>query len=146
AEYEPLLGGGDGQRGQVLFYNKATCSTCHSIWGIGGKIGPDLTKIGSIRAGRDILESIVLPSATIAQGYEVLNVRFKDGESATGIRVGKSDDPLVLRDAAGNEAHYRQEIIQGIDRSKVSLMPEGLLQQLTLEEIRDLLAFLQGLK
>jgi putative heme-binding domain-containing protein len=109
-------------------------------------VGPDLTKIGSIRAGRDILESIVLPSATLAQGYDVLNVRFKDGESATGIRVGKSEDPLVLRDAAGNEMRYRQETIESIGRSKVSLMPEGLLQQLTHEEIRDLLAFLQGLK
>jgi putative membrane-bound dehydrogenase-like protein len=145
-EYEPLLAGGDHQRGQVLFYNKATCSTCHSVWGIGGKVGPDLTKIGSIRAGRDILESIVLPSATLAQGYDVLNVRFKDGESTTGIRVGKSEDPLVLRDAAGNEMRYRQETIESVTRSKVSLMPEGLLQQLTREEIRDLLAFLQALK
>jgi putative heme-binding domain-containing protein len=130
----------------VLFYNKATCSTCHSVWGIGGKVGPDLTKIGSIRAGRDILESIVLPSATLAQGYDVLNVRFKDGESTTGIRVGKSEDPLVLRDAAGNEMRYRQETIESVTRSKVSLMPEGLLQQLTREQIRDLLAFLQALK
>jgi putative heme-binding domain-containing protein len=102
-EYESLLVGGDRGRGQVLFYNKATCSTCHSIWGIGGKVGPDLTKAGSIRAGRDILESVVLPSATIAQDYDVLNVSFKDGESVSGIRVGKSEDPLVLRDAAGTE-------------------------------------------
>jgi putative membrane-bound dehydrogenase-like protein len=145
-EYEPLLSGGDHGKGQVLFYNKATCSTCHSIWGIGGKVGPDLTKVGSIRASRDILESLVLPSATIAQGYEVLNVRFKDGESVSGIRVAKSEDPLVLRDAAGIETRYRRETIQSIDRSKVSLMPEGLLQQLTPDEIRDLLAFLQSLK
>jgi putative membrane-bound dehydrogenase-like protein len=145
-EYEPLLVGGDPLRGQVLFYNKATCSTCHSIWGLGGKVGPDLTKIGSIRASRDILESVVLPSATLAQGYDVLNVRFKDGETATGIRVGKSEDPLVLRDASGKEMRYRQDTIESVGRSKVSLMPEGLLQQLTHEEIRDLLAFLQGLK
>ena len=146
AEYEPLLSGGDRQHGQFLFYNKATCSTCHSIWGIGGKVGPDLTKIGSIRAGLDILESIVLPSATIAQGYDVLNVRFKDGDSATGIRVGKSEDPLIVRDSAGNEMRYRQDTIQSVERSKVSLMPEGLLQQLSQDEVRDLLAFLQGLK
>jgi hypothetical protein len=60
--------------------------------------------------------------------------------------VGRSEDPLVLRDAAGKEMRYRQDTIENIGRSKVSLMPEGLLQQLTREEIRDLLAFLQGLK
>jgi len=146
SEYEPLLTGGDHGRGQVLFYNKATCSTCHSIWGIGGKVGPDLTKVGSIRAGRDILESLVLPSATIAQGYDLLNVGLKDGESVSGIRVGKSEDPLILRDAAGTETRYHREEIKSIERSKVSLMPEGLLQQLSRDEIRDLLAFLQSLK
>jgi putative heme-binding domain-containing protein len=146
AEYEPLLAGGNRERGQILFYNKAVCSTCHSIWGTGGKVGPDLTKVGSIRAGRDILESIVLPSATIAQGYDLLNVRLRDGEVASGIRVGKGEDPLILRDAAGNEMRYRQQTIEAIVPSKVSLMPEGLLQPLTHDEIRDLLAFLQSLK
>jgi putative heme-binding domain-containing protein len=88
----------------------------------------------------------VLPSATIAQGYDVLNVALKDDESVSGIRVGKSEDPLILRDAAGTETRYRREEIKSIERSKVSLMPEGLLQQLSRDEIRDLLAFLQSLK
>ena len=146
AQFEPLLAGGERDQGQALFYGKAQCSVCHSVWGIGGKIGPDLTKIGSIRTGRNILESIVLPSATIAQGYDVLNVTLKDGESISGIRVGKSEDPLILRDAAGNETCHRQQSIESIQVSNVSLMPEGLLQQLTTTEIRDLLAFLQSLK
>jgi len=146
AAFEPLLAGRDRGRGQELFYGRAQCSVCHSVWGIGGKIGPDLTKIGSIRAGRDILESIVFPSATIAQGYEVLTLNLKDGEQVTGIRVGKSEDPLILRDAAGNTTRQARQSVASIERSALSLMPEGLLGLLTGDETRDLLAFLQGLK
>jgi putative heme-binding domain-containing protein len=146
AAYEPLLADGDGGRGRALFHAKAQCAVCHPVWGIGGKSGPDLTKIGSIRAGRDILEAIVFPSATIAQGYEMLTVNLNDGETVTGIRVGKTDDPLILRDAAGNETRHARETIASIDRSALSLMPDGLLQMLSRDEIRDLLAFLQGLK
>src|SRR5262249_28845599 len=71
ADFEPLLKDGDSARGrQVFFSKKVACATCHRIGNDGGAIGPDLTKIGAVRAGRDLLESIVLPSSTFAQGYE----------------------------------------------------------------------------
>jgi putative heme-binding domain-containing protein len=146
AEFEPLLKGGDYVRGEKVFFEKAQCLTCHQVWGNGGRVGPDLTSIGSIRAGRDILESLVLPSSTIAQGYETLNVTTKDGESYTGVRVGKSDDPLVLRVASGAEVTLHANQIARIDRDKLSLMPEGLVNTLTREELRDLLGYLQRLK
>src|SRR5262249_17390017 len=112
----------------------------------GGRVGPDLTSIGSIRSGRDILESLVLPSSTIAQGYETLNVTMKDGESLTGVRVGKSEDPLVLRLASGAEMTLHPSQIERVDLSKLSVMPEGLLNTLTRDEVRDLLGYLQQLK
>jgi putative membrane-bound dehydrogenase-like protein len=146
AEFEPLLKGGDYVRGQKVFFEKTQCTTCHQVWGNGGRAGPDLTSIGSIRAGRDILESLVLPSSTIAQGYETLVVTMKDGESYTGVRAGKSDDPLVLRVASGAEMTLHAQQIERVDRSKLSLMPEGLLNTLTRDEVRDLLGYLQQLK
>src|SRR5207237_5967040 len=73
-EFVPLLNGGNIARGEKVFFEKAQCITCHRIWENGGRAGPDLTTIGAIRTGRDLLESIVVPSATIAQGYDTLNV------------------------------------------------------------------------
>jgi len=146
AEFEPLLKGGDYVRGAKVFFEKSQCTTCHQVWGNGGRAGPDLTGIGSIRAGRDLLESLVLPSSTIAQGYDTLVVTMKDGESYTGVRVGKSDDPLVLRVASGVEMTLHAQQIERVDRSKLSLMPEGLINILTRDEVRDLLGYLQRLK
>src|SRR5205823_14262838 len=60
-ELEEVLSGGEVQRGRDLFFanQKAICATCHAVQGQGGKIGPDLGKIGAIRTPRDLLEAIV---------------------------------------------------------------------------------------
>jgi putative heme-binding domain-containing protein len=145
-DFVPLLNGGDFVRGEKIFYDKGQCVTCHRIWENGGRVGPDLSRVGAIRSGHDILESLLIPSATIAQGYETLNVTTTDGETYTGIRVGSSEDPLHLRLASGTDMVLHQNQIKSVDHSKVSLMPEGLLNQLSREEVRDLLAFLQHLK
>jgi len=146
AEFEPLLKGGDYVGGEKVFFEKTQCTTCHRVWENGGRVGPDLTSIGSIRAGRDILESVVLPSSTIAQGYETLNVVMKDGETLSGVRVGKNNDPLILRLASGVEMTLHPNQIERLEPSKISLMPEGLLNTLTRAEVRDLLGYLQQLK
>src|SRR5262249_13899796 len=86
AEFAPFLKGGDAGRGrQVFFGSKTACATCHAIGKEGGRIGPDLTKIGAVRSGPDLLEAILLPSASIAQGYESYQVIAKDGRTATGV-------------------------------------------------------------
>jgi len=142
----PLLTGGDYTRGEKIFFEKGQCITCHRIWENGGRVGPDLSRVGAIRSGRDILESVLIPSATIAQGYATLVVTTTDGDSYTGVRVGTTGDPLRLRLASGTEIVLHPSQIERVDRSKVSLMPEGLLNNLDRDEIRDLLAFLQHLK
>jgi putative heme-binding domain-containing protein len=145
-EFVPLLTGGDFVRGEKIFFEKGQCVTCHRIWENGGWVGPDLSRVGAIRSGRDLLESLLIPSATIAQGYDTLNVTTKEDDTFTGIRVGSGQYPLRLRLASGTELVLHQDEIQNIQRSKVSLMPEGLLNTLNRDEIRDLLAFLQHLK
>src|SRR5439155_26463326 len=71
ARFEPYLNGADAERGRAVFFGgKVACSVCHAVGSEGGKVGPDLTKIGAIRSGRDLLESILLPSSTFAQGYD----------------------------------------------------------------------------
>ncbi|MSU61815.1 MAG: c-type cytochrome [Pedosphaera sp.] len=144
--YAELLAGGDPVRGERWFVEKTACAACHRVGGRGGLVGPDLTKIGAIRADRDLIEALVLPSMTFAQGYDTFSVTLRDGENLRGIRVRQPDEAFVLRDASGAETRLHADQIQNVERSKVSIMPEGLLGTLAREEIRDLLAYLQSLK
>jgi putative heme-binding domain-containing protein len=147
AEYEPLLTGGDAARGRSIFFGrKVACGTCHRVGSEGGRVGPDLTKVGAIRAGRDILESVVLPSSTIAQGFDPYVVQTKGGEVYAGVIPQPSADVLEIRDAAGNTTRVRKDQVARLKRQSVSIMPDGLPAALTREEFRDLLAYLQSLK
>ena len=143
---EPLLRGGDPNRGHELFLHKSGCAACHRVGKQGGLLGPDLTRIGTIRSGRDLLESLVLPSATFAQGYETFSVSTRAGDLLTGIQVRQLDGSFVLRDATGAETRLAADQIEKVERRPISLMPEGLLAPLSRDEIRDLLAYLQNLK
>lgn len=144
---QPLLAGGDATRGRAVFFGKkVACSACHAIGTEGGRIGPDLTKVGAIRSGRDLLESIVVPSSTFAQGYEAFIVATKDGDVLGGLIARQDADALVLKDAAGAETRVRRDRIRDLKRGEKSIMPEGLERNLSEQEFRDLLAFLQGLK
>ena len=145
AELEPLLTGGDPSRGQAVFFGRtAACATCHLVNGRGAQVGPDLGKIGSIRAGRDLLESVVFPSASIARGYESFQVQAKDGKVHTGTVGRESADAVVLRTPA--EVSVPRASIKAIRQERVSIMPKGLEAQLSRQELQDLLAFLQSLK
>ena len=147
AEYEPLLTGGDPARGRSIFFDKkVACGTCHRVGTEGGRVGPDLTKVGAIRAGRDILESVALPSSTIAQGFDPYVVQTKAGEVYAGVIPQPSADVLEIRDAAGNTTRVRKDQVARLKRQSVSIMPDGLPAALTRDEFRDLLAYLQSLK
>lgn len=146
AALEPLLKGGSSERGRGIFREKVLCNSCHRVRGNGGIVGPDLTHIGSIRSGRDLIESLVMPSATFAQGYETYAVTLASGDRISGVRVRQGDDSLVLRDSSGTETRIPDSLGERMERQTLSLMPEGLLQNLSAEEIRDLLAFLQSLR
>jgi putative membrane-bound dehydrogenase-like protein len=144
---EPMLTGGETERGRRVFFgSKAACSLCHRIGREGGRIGPDLTKIGAVRAGRDLLESIVVPSSTFAQGYESYTAALKDGREIDGIIVQQTPESIRMRDASGAEHLIHQPDVQELTRRATSLMPDGLDSALSSDEFRDLLAFLQGLK
>jgi putative membrane-bound dehydrogenase-like protein len=141
----PLLQGGDSERGRAIFFGKkVACASCHSIGNQGGKVGPDLTRIGAVRSGPDLLEAVVVPSASIAQGFETYLTVTKDGRSLIGTIARQARDVVVLRDSSGAETRLPRENIQEIVRLPTSLMPEGLERALSAEELRDLLAFLQS--
>src|SRR5262245_6766189 len=147
AELGPLLTGGDARRGRAVFFGKkAACGACHRVGDEGGAVGPDLTRVGAVRAPRDLLESVVLPSATFAQGYESYRVELANGRVVSGVIARRTADAVVLRDAAGAEVKIPARAVEGMTRDRTSLMPDGLAQAMTPDELRDVLAYLRSLK
>jgi putative heme-binding domain-containing protein len=146
-QLEPLLKDGNPTEGSKIFFGaQVACSTCHRIASEGGQVGPDLTKVGAIRSGRDLLESIVFPSSTLAQGYENYILTLKNNDQLTGLIADKSDMTTTLRDSSGALRILRNSDIKSSRRDTTSLMPQGLNEILTPDQFRDLLAFLQSLK
>jgi putative membrane-bound dehydrogenase-like protein len=146
-QFVPLLQEGEPTRGRALFFGaKAGCSVCHAIGASGGTVGPDLTRLGAVRSGLDLLESILFPSATFAQGYETFNVTLKDNSEWTGILVEQSGESILVRETSGALRRFSREEIADLRRLTLSVMPEGLERALNQEEFRDLLAFLQSLR
>jgi len=139
------LPAGQIARGQAVFNSaKVACSSCHAIGYIGGRIGPDLTRIGEVRTERDLLEAIVFPSASFARGYEPVVIRTRDGEVRTGVlRNNDLPDEVVLGSEREDIRIPRADIVE-MQPGTVSLMPPGLADQLTAQELADLLAFLKA--
>ena len=138
---------GDVRRGQVVFHSqKAACSTCHKIGYVGGTIGPDLTKVGGPRTERDLLESIVFPSASFVRSYEPVKVTTKDGRTVQGILKKDAPDELVITVSATEEVRIQRTNVDDVKPGTVSVMPAGLDQQLTPQELADLVAFLKANK
>jgi putative membrane-bound dehydrogenase-like protein len=136
---------GDIRRGQLVFNSpKAACLSCHAIGYAGGKIGPDLTRIGQIRSERDLLEAIVFPSASFARGYEPVMVTTTAGAVHSGILRSDARDEVVLATAERQETRLRREEVEEMQPGTVSMMPPGLDEQLTRQELADLLAFLKA--
>jgi putative membrane-bound dehydrogenase-like protein len=143
----PTLADGDVRRGQAVFNGtKAACSSCHAIGYLGGKLGPDLTLIGKLRTERDLLESILFPNLSFVRSYEPVTVATADGKVVNGVLKKDADDEVVLAVNANEEAHIPRDQVEEMRPGTVSVMPAGLDQQLTPQELADLLAFLKSRK
>lgn len=144
---EPLLrAGGDVGRGRRIFFGeKVACASCHTIGAEGGHVGPDLTGIGAIRSGHDLLEAIVFPNASFVPGHEVFVVDLAN-DRLSGVIRSQSREAVVLVTGPKGEVRIPRSTIKSIEPSKVSLMPEGFDEELSQAELIDLLAFLQAEK
>jgi putative membrane-bound dehydrogenase-like protein len=147
AEVESQAARGVAEHGRNIFFShRAACSACHRIAGDGGSIGPDLTQIGKVRSTRDLVEAILIPSATLANGFESYTLATRSGQSLTGLIRHETAEAIHLVTTDGNEVRLPRAEIEAIGASAVSLMPQGIDQTLTAEQLRDLVAFLSSLK
>lgn len=139
--------GGDFSRGKSVFFGKkAACSACHRVSGQGGLAGPNLSQIGKIRVERDLLESILYPSASIVQGYHPYTIETEDDFVYSGIITRQTPDAVWIRGTDLVENKVDQKQIKSMTESSLSIMPQGLADALTQEELKDLMAFLRNLK
>ena len=143
---EPLLDGGDQDRGREVFFGKkAGCASCHTIMSDGGDVGPDLTGVGAIRSGLDLLEAVVYPSASFVPGHEVYRVETAR-EVHTGVQGDSSPDAVMIISGPRDRVRIPRKEIVSMRPSTVSLMPDGFAENLSHRELSDLLAFLQSQK
>ena len=131
---------GDPNLGEVHF--KARCASCHQLFGEGQNLGPDLT--GYERQNLEFwLPAIVAPSLELREGYINYVATTKDDRIVAGFLHEQNPATVTLRDMAGQHHRLRREDLESLEASKTSLMPPGLLNGLSDEELRDLFAYLQ---
>jgi putative membrane-bound dehydrogenase-like protein len=144
-ELEPLVSTGDVGRGRRIFFGeKVACHTCHAVGDEGGNLGPDLTTVGLIRSGHDLVESVLFPSASLVQDFETYVVET-EWETYDGVIARQDADSITMRTGVGEEVHVNRDEIVSMTLSPLSKMPDGLDTALTREEMVDLLTFMMSL-
>ena len=132
------LKSGNRERGMKIF--EEHCAACHIMYGRGGKLGPDLT--GSDRKNINyLLENILAPSASVAQNYQVTVIVLEDGRFLSGVIVNENQRTLALQ-TKDSLMTIDLTTIDERRKTKDSLMPNGILNPLTDEQVTDLFSFL----
>lgn len=134
-----LIQRADSSRGRALFTQ--TCAVCHTIWGGGGHIGPELT--GGYEDVDYLLNNILDPNAIIGKDYQQTFVKTKDGQVVAGIVTQETDSAISLKNLAGEVQSVQKADIASTELSPQSMMPEGLLSAMQEEDVRDLFLYLR---
>jgi putative membrane-bound dehydrogenase-like protein len=143
ARYKAILAQDAGQapdttRGRAVF--NRTCLQCHRLYDTGGDVGPELT--GSDRANPDyVLENVLDPSTAVSRDYALTHVETRDGRLISGILREQSPTALTIQ-TPNERLILSREDVYAIKASASSMMPEGLLEPLSHQEVRDLFAYL----
>lgn len=136
---------GDPLRGRDVFLSAAAqCAKCHKLEGVGGQVGPDLSKIWETHTVAKIMESIIDPSKEIKEGYPAWTVSTARGQVFSGLKIKDDATEVVLRDAEGKDIRIPTDDVDEKIENRTSLMPEGVISQLSFEQFIDLVAFLKS--
>lgn len=135
---------GDATRGRELFLAQS-CHACHANADGQTPRGPHLVDIGKRYGPADLVESILRPSAKIAQGYEAYTFALTDGRILGGFVVGEGASTVQIRESSGAQHDLKRTDIEERRRQESSAMPEGIADALTPEQLADLVAYLQSL-
>jgi putative heme-binding domain-containing protein len=135
---------GNAERGRELFFNleKSACMKCHRLNDQGGRIGPDLTGVGSRFSRIHLIESILEPSRTIAPSYETITVALNNGRTVTGVKLSENETTLTLGDDQGQTHEIDKAEVDERGKQLRSTMPDGLEKRFSDREFLDLVTFL----
>jgi putative heme-binding domain-containing protein len=137
---------GDIGRGKELFkHAKLQCMTCHKLDGEGKQIGPELDKVLGKRSRSDVLDSILEPSRRVAAEFQAYVMKLDSGRVVTGLLVKRDDTAVTLKTAEGVDVTAKASEIESLEVSRQSLMPAGLIADLTPQQAADLLTFVMTL-
>lgn len=139
--FDPMTSKANPGNGQKVFQDQ--CASCHRHGGIGKDFGPDLTTLTSRFQKKDILEAILWPSKTISDQYQSWIVETRDGDAVNGLLVSEDDKKMLLK--TGDQERPVEVLksnVKGKRLSKISIMPENVLDGYSMQQISDLMAFL----
>ncbi|WP_266363836.1 PVC-type heme-binding CxxCH protein [Tellurirhabdus rosea] len=135
---------GDAGKGVSIFKNN--CSVCHQVNGEGMDFGPKLSEIGSKLPKEGQYLAVLHPDAGISFGYEGWEVKFKDGSTVTGIVSSKTETDLQMKFPGGVVTNYKMADVKSMKQMDSSMMPSGLHEAMSTQELVDLVEYLATLK
>ena len=135
---------GNAAAGEKVFSN--SCNLCHQVSDMGYDFGPKLTEIGTKLPKEGLLASIVNPSAGIGFGYEGWELKMKDGATYSGIFASKTETDIDIKFPGGARKQLKTSDVKKMTAMKQSMMPEGLYQNMSTQDLANLLEYLSGLK
>jgi cytochrome c oxidase cbb3-type subunit 3 len=144
---------GNAVRGKELFYGDANCSSCHMVEGEGGRLGPDLTAVGTARTVESLVESVRSPSKRLAWGltestkefaeeYETVTVVTSDGREIKGVTLNEDQFTLQMMDKTEQIHLLEKDKLRSIQKSRTSLMPTYDQSTLSDQDLNDILGYL----
>ncbi len=147
ANFTPTLHGGDAAAGRDVFrsHPNAQCVRCHEAGGEGFQAGPVLAGVGSRATPEYLLESLIDPSKQIAPGFAMILLETRDGEELDGTKLRETETELTVRLSSGEIRQVSRKEIKKQSTSTQSAMPP-MGEMLSLDEIRDVIAYLKSLK
>ena len=137
---------GNAARGERVFNMQGTCAKCHKVRDAGKEVGPDLSEIGGKLSTEALYVSILDPSAGISHNYESYIVVTVDGTVLTGVKVSDSATQITIKTAEAVERTFSKQDLEDVIKQPTSLMPEDLQKNLSLDELVDLVEYLETLK
>jgi putative heme-binding domain-containing protein len=147
AELLTFLDSPEGKSGNPIHgakvFHDAQCGKCHRINGDGGSIGPDLSSVSQRFQRKEVLESIVYPSQVVSDQYASRTV-VANGRTYNGIAAKDAQGNVTIAQSDGQKVQLAAADIESMSASKQSVMPEGLLNPLTLDQVADLFAYLMA--
>jgi cytochrome c oxidase cbb3-type subunit 3 len=144
---------GNAAHGKELFYGDANCSSCHMVEGKGGRLGPDLTAVGTARTVQALVESVRSPSQRLAWGltestkefaqeYETVTVVTLDGQEIKGVTLNEDQFSLQMMDMTERIHLFEKDKLRSIKKSRESLMPAYNPTILSDRDLDDIIAYL----